>query len=140
MADYWIPAVAGAIGVFLFLLLLVLIFIRRERQLFRTRVVIWACISLFEAAKELGETEADEQRVLAAKRRIADAVDRLNQSMGQDIIPYAGELFSLMERFSASTDRAEMRMILDAVLSAVCKSLDPLTARELQNALTGLRH
>ena len=139
MIDYWILAVAGGIGIFVFLLVLILILIQRERRLFRSRVAIRACIDLFAAAAELDSAGADETRSPAAQRRIADAAERLNHALGPEVFPHTGTLIRLLAEPPGKPGREEFRETLDAIAFLVCRTFDPVTARELREALARLR-
>ena len=138
MLEYWIVVTIGVIVVIAALCMTYIYAENRELSLVRSRYRLKVYEELFHAVTDLNVAGSDIYKLDMAKRRLAHTLNRLNLVASGDVLKNVNELLEFLnETPSGDYDVLRQTNILNAIVNAARRDLDPDSARVLQE--TGFR-
>ncbi|MDD1708938.1 MAG: hypothetical protein LUQ33_07195 [Methanoregulaceae archaeon] len=134
MLEYWIVVTIGVIVVVIALCLTYLYAESRELRLVRSRYRLKVYEELFHAVTDLNVAGADGYKLDMAKRRLAHTLNRLNLVASGEVLKNVNELLDFLnETPSGNYDVLRQTNILNTIVRAARKDLDPDSAKELED-------
>jgi len=132
--EYWIVVTIGVIVVVIALCLTYLYAESRELRLVRSRYRLKVYEELFHAVTDLNVAGADGYKLDMAKRRLAHTLNRLNLVASGEVLKNVNELLDFLnETPSGNYDVLRQTNILNTIVRAARKDLDPDSAKELED-------
>ena len=134
MLEYWIVVTIGVIVVVSALCLTYLYAESRELRLVRSRYRLKVYEELFHAVTDLNVSGSDVYKLDMAKRRLAHTLNRLNLVASGEVLKNVNELLDFLnETPSGNYDVLRQTNILNTIVRAARKDLDPDSAKELED-------
>jgi hypothetical protein len=132
--EYWIVVTIGVIVVVSALCLTYLYAESRELRLVRSRYRLKVYEELFHAVTDLNVAGADGYKLDMAKRRLAHTLNRLNLVASGEVLKNVNELLDFLnETPSGNYDVLRQTNILNTIVRAARRDLDPDSAKELED-------
>jgi len=132
--EYWIVVTIGVIVVVSALCLTYLYAESRELRLVRSRYRLKVYEELFHAVTDLNVSGSDVYKLDMAKRRLAHTLNRLNLVASGEVLKNVNELLDFLnETPSGNYDVLRQTNILNTIVRAARKDLDPDSAKELED-------
>lgn len=134
MLEYWIVVTIGVIVVISALCITYLYAESRELRLVRSRYRLKVYEELFHAVTDLNVAGSDVYKLDMAKRRLAHTLNRLNLVASGEVLKNVNELLDFLnETPSGNYDVLRQTNILNTIVRAARKDLDPDSAKELED-------
>ncbi|HON80658.1 MAG TPA: hypothetical protein PLN56_00120 [Methanoregulaceae archaeon] len=133
MLEYWIVVTIGVIVVVVALCLTYLFAESRELRMVRSRYRLKVYEELFHAITDMNVAGSDEYRLDRAKKRMAFTLNRLNLVASEEVLKRVNELLDFLnEAAEGNLDLLRQLNLLNAIVIAARKDLDPASARAIE--------
>jgi len=131
--EYWIVVTIGVIVVVVALCLTYLFAESRELRMVRSRYRLKVYEELFHAITDMNVAGSDEYRLDRAKKRMAFTLNRLNLVASEEVLKRVNELLDFLnEAAEGNLDLLRQLNLLNAIVIAARKDLDPASARAIE--------
>ncbi|NTW92218.1 MAG: hypothetical protein HGA40_02080 [Methanoregulaceae archaeon] len=135
MLEYWIVVTTGVIVVIAAVCVTYLYAENRELRLVRSRYCLNVYEELFQAVTELNVAGTDVYKLEKGKKRLAYTLNRLNLVASKEVLIQVNELLDFLnETPDGNYDVLRQLNILNNILKAARRDLDPASARVLEEA------
>ncbi len=135
MLEYWIVVTTGVIIIVAALCLTYILTQGRELTLVRNRYKLKVYEELFHAITELNVAGDDGYKLDRAKMHLAYTLNRLNIVAGKEVLKHVNELLDFLNECQDSDYEVLKQLnILNNIVRAVRRDLDPASARQLEES------
>ncbi len=135
MLEEWIVVTAGVAIIIIALCITNLLSAQRESRAIRERYKLTVYGDLLNAVTGINVASGDVYRLGQAKMALARTLNRLNLVASPDVLKHVNELLDFMNECSdGEYDQLKELNILNQIVRAVRRDLDPKTARVLEDS------
>lgn len=135
MIEYWTMVIAGVVAVAAITSCAYLYAKSRERRLVQNRQKLKVYNDFLCAVTRLTVAGGDAYTLSQAKRNLAFVLNRVNLVAGPEVLGHVNELLDFLnETREGDYDVLKEKNILNAIVQAARRELDPESARALEEA------
>ncbi|OPX67451.1 MAG: hypothetical protein A4E37_01401 [Methanoregulaceae archaeon PtaB.Bin056] len=135
MIEYWIVVTTGVVAVACVLCGTYIYSDLRARESVQNRVKLKVYVSLLQAVTEINVAGGDAYSLDRAKRHLAFTLNQVNLVAGPQVLLHVNELLDFLnETREGDYDVLKEKNILNAIVKAARRELDPSSARALEES------